>query len=108
MQPTYLNIDLNLIWKISINMSCGKFLLYHVSQSKPSKHKNKCFKLFQNNEKIFLITKSWDLWQYITCSHCSPKKLHLSYKRQYIYDYSKDESVFVDFFFHPKFVVLYD
>jgi hypothetical protein len=41
MQPTDLNINLNLIWKFSINMSRGKFLLHHMSQSKPSKYKNK-------------------------------------------------------------------
>ncbi len=65
-----------------------------MSRSKPSKHKNKCLRLFQNNNKLFLIIKSWDMWQDITCSHCSPKKSHLSYKRQYVYEQLKDESVF--------------
>jgi hypothetical protein len=60
-QPTYLNIDLNLIWINSFNMPHGNFLLHHVSQSKPSKHKIKCLILFQNNNKIFLITKNCDM-----------------------------------------------
>ncbi len=62
------------------------------------KHPNikiKRLKLFQNNNYIFLIIKSWDMWQCITCSHCSPKKLDLSCKRQYIYDQSKDEGIFL-------------
>jgi hypothetical protein len=46
----------------------------------------KHLRLLQNNSKIFLIIKSWDMWQHITCSHCSPKKLHFSYKRQYVHD----------------------
>jgi len=54
----------------------------------------KCLGLFQNNNKIFLIIKSWDTWQHITCSHCSQKKLHPSCKQQYIYNQSKDENVF--------------
>jgi hypothetical protein len=53
----YLNIDLNLIWKQSINMPCGNFLLHHVSTSKPSNIKIKGLKLFQNNNKIFLLLK---------------------------------------------------
>jgi hypothetical protein len=32
--------------------------------------KIKHLKLFQNNYKLFLIIKSWDMWQDITCSHC--------------------------------------
>ncbi len=56
--------------------------------------KIKCFRLFQNNNKKNLIIKCWDMWQHITCSHCSPKKLHLSCKRQYVYDQSKDEGIF--------------
>jgi uncharacterized secreted protein with C-terminal beta-propeller domain len=32
-----------------------------------------CLRLFQNNNKIFLIIKNWDTWQHLTCSHCSPK-----------------------------------
>ena len=76
-------------------MPCGKFFLLHrLSQSKPSIHKNECFKLFQNNNKLFLIIKSWDTWQHIICSNFSPKKLHLSCKQQYIYDRSKDEDIF--------------
>ncbi len=47
--------------------------------------KSKPLRLFQNKNKIFLIIKNWDMWQHITCSHCSPKKLHLSCKRQYVY-----------------------
>ncbi len=49
--------------------------------------------LFQNNKKIKII-KSWDTWQHINCSHCSPKKSHPSCKQQYVYDKSKDEGVF--------------
>jgi hypothetical protein len=60
-QPTYLNNDLNLIWINSFNMPHGNFLLHQVSQSKPSKHKIKCLILFQNNNKIFLITKNCDM-----------------------------------------------
>ncbi len=59
-------------------------------------------KIFQNNNNIFLIIKSWDMWQHITCSHCSPKKLHLSCKQQYVYNKSKDESVFHWFFLSSK------
>ncbi len=43
--------------------------------------KIKHFKLFQNNNNIFVIIKSWDTWQHIICSHCSPKKSHPNYKR---------------------------
>jgi hypothetical protein len=56
--------------------------------------KFKRLKLFQNNNNIFFIIKNWDTWQHITCSHCSPKKLHLSCKRQHVYDKSKDEGLF--------------
>jgi len=56
--------------------------------------KIKCLRLFQNNNKIFQIIKSWDTWRHITCSHCSLKKLHPSCKRQYVYDKSKDEGIF--------------
>jgi hypothetical protein len=59
-------------------------------------------KLFQNNNKIFLIIKSWNTWQHITCSHYSPKKSDLSCKQQYIYDQSKDENVFRWFLFSIK------
>jgi hypothetical protein len=64
--------------------------------------KIKHLRLFQNNNKIFLIIKSWDTWQHIICSHCSPKKLHLNCKWQYIYDQSKDESAFHGLFFSSK------
>jgi hypothetical protein len=67
-------------------MPCGKFSLHHMSQSKPFKHKTKHLILFQNNNNIFLIIKSWDTWQHIIGSHYSPKRSHLSCKRQYIYD----------------------
>ncbi len=50
--------------------------------------------LFQNNNKIFKIINSWDTWQHIICSHCSPKQSHPSCKQQYVYDKSKDESIF--------------
>jgi hypothetical protein len=66
----------------------------------------KHLRLFQNNNKMFLIIKSWDTWQHITYSHYSQKKSHLSCKRQYVYDKSKDENVFHSFFFHPKCVVV--
>jgi hypothetical protein len=55
--------------------------------------KIKHLRLFQNNNKIFLIIKIWDMWQHITCSHCSSKKSHPSCKWQYVYDKSKDEFV---------------
>ncbi len=64
--------------------------------------KIKHFKLFHNNNKIFLIIKSWDTWQHIICSHCSLKKSHLSCKWQYVYDQSKDENVFHWFFLSSK------
>jgi hypothetical protein len=64
--------------------------------------KIKRFRLFHNNNKILLIIKSWVMWQHITCSYCSPKKLHLSCKQQYIYDESKDEGVFCWFFLSSK------
>ncbi len=51
------------------------------------------FRLFQNNN-LKNITKKWDTWQHIICSHCSLKKSHPSYKGQYVYDKSKDEGVF--------------
>ncbi len=79
-QPTYINIDCNLIWKISLNIPHGKFLLHHMSQSKPSNPIIKRLRLFQNNNLKFLIIKNWDTWQHITYSHCSPKKSHLSCK----------------------------
>jgi hypothetical protein len=56
--------------------------------------KVKILRLFQNNKNIFLIIKNWDILQHMTCFHCSLKKLHLSCKRQYVYDQSKDENVF--------------
>jgi len=42
--------------------------------------KIKHLRLFQSNNKIFIIIKSWDMWQHITYSHCSPKKLHFNNK----------------------------
>jgi hypothetical protein len=57
-------------------------------------NKKKHIRIFQNNNKIILIINSWDIWQHITCSHCSPKKSHFNCKRQYVYDHSKDEGVF--------------
>jgi hypothetical protein len=56
--------------------------------------KIKCLRLFEIINKIFLIIKSWDTWQHIFFSHCSPKKSHPSYKQQYVYDKSKNEGVF--------------
>ncbi len=74
-------------------MPHGKFLLHHMSQLKLSRHKIKCLRLFQNNNKIFVSLKSWDMWQHITCFHYSPKNSHHICKRQYVYDQSKDEGV---------------
>ncbi len=42
------------------------------------------------------------MWQHITCSHCSQKKLHPSCKQQYVYNQSKDESVFHWLFLSSK------
>ncbi len=107
-QPTYLNVDLNSIWTNSINMPHGNSLLHHMSQSKPSKHKNKCLELFQNNNKIFLIIKSWYTWKHITCSHCSPKNCILVASDNTCMTSQSMKVYFVDLFFHPKFVVVYD
>jgi hypothetical protein len=64
--------------------------------------KIKCLILFHNNNKIILIIKSWDMWQHIICSHCSPKKSRPNYKWQYVYGKSKDEGLFCWFFFSSK------
>jgi hypothetical protein len=101
--PTHLNIYLNLFWLNSMNMPHGKFLLHRVSQSKTIQSwKLNALHYFKILLKIFLCIKSWDMWQHITRSHCSPKKLHLNCKQQYIYDYSKGEGVFCWLFLSSK------
>jgi len=64
--------------------------------------KSERFKIFQNNNKIFLIIRSWDTWQHMTCFHCSLKKSHPSCKQQYVYNESKDEDEFCRFFLSSK------
>jgi hypothetical protein len=61
--------------------------------------KTKCFRLFQNNNKIFLIIKSWHTWQHIICSHCSPKS-HILITSDNMYMTNQMMKVyFIDFFF---------
>jgi hypothetical protein len=89
-------------------MPCGKFLLHHMSQPKPSKHKIKCLRSFQNNNKILLIIKNWDTWQHITCSHYSLKnRILIASDNTYITSQNM-KAYFIEFFFHPKFVVICD
>jgi hypothetical protein len=83
-------------------MPHGKFYCTTCHNLNHPNIKIKRLRLFPNNNKIFLIIKSWDMWQHITCSHCSPKKLHFNCKRQYVYDQSKDEGVFCWLFLSSK------
>jgi hypothetical protein len=70
--------------------------------------KIKFFILFQINNKIFLIIKSWDMWQRITCFHCSQKNYILVASDNTYITSEKMKIYFVDYFFHPKFVVVCD
>ncbi len=64
--------------------------------------------LFQNNKDIFLIIKSWDTWQHITCSLVHQKS-HIVGANNNTYMISQRmKAYFVDFFFHPKFVIVCD
>jgi hypothetical protein len=54
------------MWKISI---APRVIINHPNIQ------IKRLRLFQNNNKIFIIIESWDMWQHIT-----PKKLWLSCK----------------------------
>ncbi len=89
-------------------MPHGKFILHHVSQSKPSKYKNKRLGLFQNNKDIFLNIKSWDTWQHIICSLVHQKSRILVASDNTYMISQRMNAYFVDFFFHPKFVVICD
>jgi hypothetical protein len=64
--------------------------------------------LFQNNKDIFLIIKSWDTWQHIICSLVHQKSRILVVSDNTYMISQRMKAYFVDFFFHPKFVVVCD
>ncbi len=68
--------------------------------------KIKHFELFQNINKIFLSTKSWDTWQYITYSVVHQKSRILVASNNMYMTNQRMKVYFIDFFFHPKFVVI--
>jgi hypothetical protein len=67
--------------------------------------KTKHFRLFQNNNIIFLIIKSWEMWQHIICSQKS--RILIANENMYMTSQSM-KTYFVDIFFHPKFVLICD
>jgi hypothetical protein len=87
---------------------CNKFLLHHVSQLKPSKHKNRCLKLFQNYSKKYL-----KLLEVGTCNNTSfapivhQKNMLIEFDNMYMAN-QRLKMYFIDFFFHPNFFVIYD
>ncbi len=107
-QPTQLNIDLNLISKNSINMPCGKILLHHVSQFKPSKHKKlNILNYFKIVIKYFQLLEvgTHGNTQFVPIVHqksCILVASNNTYRTN-----QRMKAYFVDFFFHAKFVVVY-
>jgi hypothetical protein len=64
--------------------------------------------LFQNNNDMFLIIKSWDTWQHIICSLVQQKSHILVASDNMCMINERMKVYFVDFFFYPEFIVVYD
>jgi hypothetical protein len=59
--------------------------------------KIKRFRLFQNIINIFIIIKSWDMWQHVTCSHCLTKSRILIASDNTYMTNQRMKAYFIDF-----------
>jgi hypothetical protein len=70
--------------------------------------KMKCLRLFQNNNKILLTIKSCATWQHIFVLIIHQKSCILVASDNMYMTSQRMKAYFIDFFFHPKFVVVCD